>query len=51
MSRGDGPFKVIESIGDNAYKLQLSRDMAVLATFNSGDLSPYSLDNFEEPSD
>jgi len=35
---GDSPFKVIERIGDNAYKLQLTRDMA---NFYVGHLSPY----------
>ena len=50
MVRGDGPFKVIERVGDNAYKLQLPRDMAVSVTFNIGDLSPYVEDCFEEAS-
>jgi len=38
-------------VGSNAYKLQLPGDMAVSATFNIGDLSPYVEDNFEDPSD
>jgi len=41
MSRGYSKFKGIETMGDNAYMLQLLRDMAILATFNVGDLSPY----------
>ena len=41
MSRGDSLLKVIETIGENAYKLQLLRDMAVSTTFNISDLSPY----------
>jgi len=47
MARGNRPFKVIDRIGRNAYKLQLLGDMAILATFNVGDLSPYVEDCFE----
>jgi len=50
MARSDGPFEVIEKIGDNAYKLQLPGDMAISATFNVGDLSPYVEDSIEDPS-
>ena len=50
MARGDGPFKIIEKVGDNAYKLQLPRDMAVSATFTIGNLSPYVEDYFNNPS-
>jgi len=39
MARGDGPFKVSKIVGDNAYKLKLSRDMSLSATFNVGDLA------------
>ena len=38
-------------MGDNAYKLQLLGDMAISATFNIGDLSPYVDDCFEDPLD
>ncbi|KAL6504051.1 hypothetical protein OROGR_025974 [Orobanche gracilis] len=41
MARGDGPFKVLERIGDNAYKLKLPGDTNISATFNVRDLSPY----------
>jgi len=51
MARSDRPFEILEKVGDNAYKLQQPRDMAVSATFNIGDLSPYVKDNFEDPSD
>jgi len=51
MARSDGPFEVLEKVGSNAYKLQLPGDMAVSATFNIGDLSPYVEDNIEDPSD
>jgi len=47
MARSDGPFEVIQKIGSNAYKL----DMAVSATFNIGDLSPYAEDTVEDALD
>ena len=39
--RGDGPFKVLQRVGDNAYKLELPGDYGVSATFNVADLVPY----------
>ena len=51
MVRSDGPFEVIEKVGNIAYRLQLPGDMAVSATFNIGDLSLYVEDNIEDPSD
>jgi len=50
MARSDRPFKITERIKNNAYKLQLPGDMAISATFNVGDLSPYIDDYFEDPS-
>ena len=50
MARSDGPFVIIEKVGSNAYKLQLPGDMAVSATFNIGDLSPYVEDTIYNPS-
>jgi len=50
MVNRSGPFKIIDKVGGNAYKLQLPRDMAVSTTFNIRDLSPYVEDNFEDPS-
>jgi len=47
MVRSDRPFEVIEKLGSNAYKLQLPGDMAISATFNIGDLSPYVEDTIE----
>ena len=50
MARSDGPFEIIEKVGNNAYKLQLPGDMAVSATFIIGDRSPCVEDNIEDPS-
>jgi hypothetical protein len=41
MPRADGPFKVLEQINDNAYKLDLPVDFGVSPTFNIADLKPY----------
>ncbi|KAL2223912.1 UNVERIFIED_CONTAM: Transposon Ty3-I Gag-Pol polyprotein [Sesamum indicum] len=48
MPRGDGPFRVLERINDNSYKLDLPGQYGVSATFNVSDLSPfYDADNEE----
>ncbi|KAL3598370.1 hypothetical protein D5086_006288 [Populus alba] len=41
MPRADGPFRIIEKVNDNAYKVDLPGDYNVSATFNVKDLSPY----------
>ncbi|WVZ93729.1 hypothetical protein U9M48_039686 [Paspalum notatum var. saurae] len=41
MPRADGPFKIIEKINDNAYKLELPPEFWVSPTFNIADLKPY----------
>jgi hypothetical protein len=41
MPRVDGPFKVLEKINENAYKLDLPADFGVSPTFNIADLKPY----------
>jgi len=51
MARSDGPFEVIMKVGNNGYKLQFLGDMAISATFNIRDLSPYVEDTVEDPSD
>jgi len=38
---GDGLFSILAKVGANAYKIKLPGDMAVSATFNVRDLSPY----------
>ena len=45
--RVDGPFRVMQRISENAYKIKLPEDYGVLVTFNIADLSPYE----EEESD
>jgi len=40
MASGQGPFKVIKRIRDNAHKLELPGDMHVSATFNAVNLAP-----------
>lgn len=49
--RADGPFKVLQRINDNAYKIELPGHYNVSATFNVGDLSPYMSDDGVVPSD
>ncbi|KAK3136654.1 hypothetical protein QOZ80_5BG0440310 [Eleusine coracana subsp. coracana] len=41
MPRADGPFKIIEKINDNAYRLELPPEFGVSPTFNISDLKPY----------
>jgi hypothetical protein len=47
MPRADGPFKVLEKINDNAYKLELPAEFGVSPSFNIADLKPYFGDNDE----
>jgi hypothetical protein len=44
MPRADGPFRVLQRIGENAYKIELPGDYGVSATFNVSNLSPYYKD-------
>jgi len=47
IARGDGPYKILQKVGDNAYKIELQGKMNILATFNVGDLTPYIEDEDE----
>ena len=40
--RGDGPFKVLKRVNDNAYRLQLPEGYDMHATFNVADLIPFA---------
>ena len=50
MPRADGPFKMLEKINGNAYKLELSADFGVSPSFNIADLKPYLGEGDELPS-
>src|SRR6266540_3342538 len=50
MPRAAGPFKVLEKINDNAYKLELPPDFRVSPTFNISDLRLYLGEEDEIPS-
>jgi hypothetical protein len=41
MPRANGPFKNLEKINENAYKLDLPADFGASPTFNITDLQPY----------
>ncbi|GKD58994.1 hypothetical protein Tco_1296503 [Tanacetum coccineum] len=47
--RGDGLFRVLKKINDNAYKIELLGHYTVSATFNVADLLPYKGDSDDEP--
>ena len=48
IPRATGPYKIIEKINDNAYKLELPPEFRVSPTFNILDLKPYlGEDEFE----
>nr|GEW46273.1 RNA-directed DNA polymerase [Tanacetum cinerariifolium] len=47
--RGDGPFRVLKKINDNAYKIELPGYYNVSATFNVADLLLYKGDSDDEP--
>jgi len=39
--RGDGPFKVLKRVNDNAYRLEFPEGYDMHATFNVADLIPF----------
>jgi hypothetical protein len=41
MPRTDGPFRIIEKVNDDAYKVDLPGDYNISTTFNVKDLTPY----------
>ncbi|GKA97233.1 RNA-directed DNA polymerase, partial [Tanacetum coccineum] len=47
--RGDGPFRVLKKINDNAYKIELPGHYNVYVTFSVADLSRYKGDSDDEP--
>jgi len=42
MAGGDSPYKVVEKVGENAYKIELLGDMQISATLMLG-ISLHSL--------
>lgn len=48
MPRVESPFKVLERVGDNVYKIELSGEFSVSSTFIVGDLMPYLEDDYLE---
>jgi hypothetical protein len=46
-NRATGPFKVLEKINDNAYKLELPPEFGISPTFNISDLKPYLGEEYE----
>nr|GEX98214.1 cytochrome P450 [Tanacetum cinerariifolium] len=47
--RGDGPFRVLKKINNNAYKIELPGHYNASTTFNVADLSPYKGDSDDDP--
>jgi hypothetical protein len=41
MPRAAGPYKILEKINDNTYKLELPPEFGISPTFNISDLKPY----------
>lgn len=46
----DGSFRIVKRINSNAYKVDLSGNYNILATFNATYLSPY-FDDLDAPMD
>lgn len=43
--RGDGPFKTLERINDNAYHLELPGEINISHSFNVTDVAPFNVDD------
>jgi len=43
--RADGPFKLLEKVKNNAYKIDLSGEYDISCTINVADLKPYYEDD------
>jgi len=46
MPRADDPFKVLECINDNAYRVDLASDYGLSATYSVADLKAYHEDDY-----
>jgi len=47
MARGEGPYKLVQNVANNAYKIEFSGDMNISITFNVGGFTPYIEDEEE----
>lgn len=45
----DGPFKVIQQVGDNAYKIDLPNNYSVSTSFNVFDFFPTMVKKKNDP--
>jgi len=41
MATGDGPYNIVQKVGDNEYKVEFSGDMNISTSFNVEGLTPY----------
>jgi len=41
IRRATGPYKILENINDNAYKLELHSEFGISPTFNISYMNPY----------
>jgi len=48
LPRGDGLFRVLEKINDNAYKIDLPTNYGTSNSFNVADLSPFTSEDTSE---
>ncbi|XP_019082698.1 PREDICTED: uncharacterized protein LOC104704959 [Camelina sativa] len=46
--RGDGPFRVVERINDNSYRLELPGEYLTSTSFNVSDLAPFDVGTEED---
>jgi len=47
MNREDDPYKIVQKVQDNAYKIELPSDINISSTFNVGDLAPNIEEKYE----
>ena len=51
MMRGDDPYKIVQKVGDNTYKIELAGVINISTTFNVGELTSYIEDEDESDED
>ena len=50
MTKGDGPYRIVQKVRENAYKIELLGGMNIV-TFNVGGVTPYIKEEDEENED